>query len=319
MRYTALRPTAHFSPILISFSLFLLGCRSMSNTPGAAQANALSAAAVKLGGKTASGISLPSGWALKQSDHFGTSAGNTITNFSSLHAHYFEGQFYNRDSSGRVLIPNIVINAEQQTYGHFEDVISFSGDHLTIQARGHADQSISSGELVSVVTSRSFCVEARYKIPSTAHAWPAFWQYGSTAGNDVSELDFEQPIAEYQGVHDVTLHNHPTEGVNFQIFTAVFTTQYMNFNSSTFDASAQAHYYTSCYDDQNSQIARYIDGSLLYTANFQWNASLGGTGRGPNATTILNLAVGGGWPGYVSDPTVFSADMDIYSVEYYSP
>jgi hypothetical protein len=266
---------------------------------------------------TPSGVTIPSGWSLKRADIFGTS-GN-VGNYGALHSRYMEGQFYNRDGNGLVYLPNVVINGEQQTYDHFENVISFSSDHMTIQARGQSDGSITSGEMVSVYTSRNFCVEAKYTIPYVLHAWPAFWQYGASSDNDSSELDFEQPISQYQGTHDVTMHNHPSEGTDLQVRNSGFSTDYMNFNSSSFDASIGVHSYTSCYDDGASQISRYIDGNLIYTATYKWNASMGGTGRGADATTILNLAVGGGWPGYTSDPVHFAADMNIYSVNYYGP
>jgi hypothetical protein len=45
----------------------------------------------------------------------------------------------------------------------------------------------------------------------------------------------------------------------------------------------------------------------------------GGTGHGPDATTIANLAVGGSWPGNLSNPASYSADLDLYSIEYYGP
>jgi hypothetical protein len=52
---------------------------------------------------------------------------------------------------------------------------------------------------------------------------------------------------------------------------------------------------------------------------WKWNATLGGTGHGPDATTIVNLAVGGSWPGNVAVPSAYSADLDLYSIAYYGP
>jgi hypothetical protein len=39
----------------------------------------------------------------------------------------------------------------------------------------------------------------------------------------------------------------------------------------------------------------------------------------PDASTIVNLAVGGSWPGNTANPTSYSADLDLYSIEYYGP
>jgi hypothetical protein len=269
--------------------------------------------------QTAAGVPLPQGWSLKQSDIFGTGSGANVTNFTQLHAKYYEAQFYNRNSNGLVLIPNVVINGEQETYSHFENVIVFDTNHLTIQARGHRDNSITSGEMVSLYTARSFCIEAKYKIPNVLYGWPAFWQYASAPGNDASELDFEQPITANQGVHDVTMHNHPSEGSNIQISDPNFTTQYMNDHNPAFDGSTEPHTYTSCYNDSTQQISRFIDGKPIYTATWIWNQSLGGTGHGPDACAIVNLAVGGNWPGNTPNPSAYSANFEVYSIRYYGP
>jgi len=267
---------------------------------------------------TSGGVPVPAGWTRKRWDRFGTGAGSTVTSFAELHARYYEAMYYNRDASGLVKLPNVVINSEQQTYSHFETAIAWSTDHLTIQARGRADGSITSGELVSVDTTRSFCTEARYRIPNQAGSWPAFWFYGATAGGDKSEIDVEQPITPNQGVTAVSLYNHPSQS-NVVIADPAFTTKWMTWTKASFDASASPHTYTACYDDDASSIARYIDGSLIYTATFKWNESLGGTGKGPDVATIVNLAVGGSWPGDVANQSAFAADLDLYSLESYAP
>lgn len=243
-------------------------------------------------------------------------------NASQLASKYSEGLWYTTDSFGRVLTPNVVINGEQQTYVHFEDarVFAFKPDRLTIQARGQADGSILSGEIVSRYNSRSFCVEAKYKIPSSDKSWPAFWQYANNGQTDGSEIDVEQPITQWQGVNHVTMLNHGPETTNVVIGDAGFTTPYMTYYDASFDASTAPHTYTTCYDDAGAgKLTRYVDGKTMYTATFKWNASMGGTGFGGNAHTLLNLAVGGVWPGNHPNPSTYSGDLDIYSVDYYAP
>ncbi|HEY6464288.1 MAG TPA: hypothetical protein VIY73_29170, partial [Polyangiaceae bacterium] len=263
------------------------------------------------------------GWTLKVSDHFGTS-GN-VTSFADLHAKYYEAQYYNRDGSGLVLLPNVVINDEQETYSHFETAIVFSADHLTIQGRGQPDGAITSGEMVSMYTARSLCIEGRYQIPATDKSWPAFWLYGATSDHDSSEIDVEQPVTPNQGVHDVSMYNHPsatTDGGfpgNVSIVDSQFTTAYMTWHDPSFDASSAPHTYTACYDDDSATITRCIDGNVIYRAAWKWNASLGGTGHGTDACTTFNLAVGGDWPGNVATPSAYSGDLDLYSIEYYGP
>jgi hypothetical protein len=172
--------------------------------------------------------------------------------------------------------------------------------------------------MVSVYTARSFCTEARYTIPSADKSWPAFWFYAATSGGDTSELDVEQPITANQGVHEVSMYNHPNAS-SVAIVDAKFTTTYMTWTNTALDGSTAPHYYTTCYDDSTGTVSRFIDGGAIYTAPWKWNASLGGTGHGPDATTIVNLAVGGSWPGNLSNPASYSADFDLYSIEYYGP
>jgi hypothetical protein len=52
---------------------------------------------------------------------------------------------------------------------------------------------------------------------------------------------------------------------------------------------------------------------------WKWNAKLGGTGHGPDATAIVNLAIGGAWPGNTPDPQSYVGDLDLYSLDYYGP
>jgi len=265
---------------------------------------------------TAAGVPLPAGWGLLIDDRFGT-AGNVGT-FAQLHAKYREGQFYNLDKHGLVRIPNVVINKEQQTYVHFEQGVTFAVDHISIQGRGHPDGSITSAELVSEHTARSWCVEARYQIPSADKSWPAFWNYAAMTPNDSSELDIEQPITTNQGVHDVSLYNHPN-ATDLIIVDPKFTSKWMTWHNAAFDASTAPHIYTILYNDATKTTERHIDGKLIYRATFTWNASMGGTGHGPDACTTINLAVGGSWPGNLPDPKSYSADLDVYSISYYGP
>jgi hypothetical protein len=72
----------------------------------------------------------------------------------------------------------------------------------------------------------------------------------------------------------------------------------MTWSNPLFDGSAAPHYYTTCYDDRGAgKVTRYIDGREIYAATWKWNEALGGTGHGPDAVAILNLAVGGRWTG----------------------
>ena len=267
---------------------------------------------------TGAGVPLPAGWRHSISDRFGTGPQGTVRTIAELAARYHEAQWYNRDDAGLVRIPNVVINNEQQTYVHFADCIAFAADHLTIQGRGHPDGTITSGELVSRWSARSFCIEATYRIPAADKSWPGVWVYAGTGGGDGSEFDVEQPVTPTQGVHHVSLHNHPTEGQP-RVLDPRLDAKWMLWYEPTFDASTGPHRYTILYDDSTKTLTRAIDGVVIYTTPFVWNATLGGTGHGPDAVAIVQLAVGGAWPGNLADPASYHGDLDLYAIEYYEP
>lgn len=281
-------------------------------------AEAVPAAVAGGSAATGAGVPLPAGWHRSASDSFGTGRGCTVRTLAELAARHQEAQWYNRAADGSVRIPNVVINNEQQTYVHFADCIAFATDHLTIQGRGHQDGTITSGELVSRWSARSFCVEATYRIPAADKSWPGVWVYAGTGGGDGSEFDVEQPVTPTQGVHHVSLHNHPTEGQP-RILDPRFDPQWMIWYEPTFDASTGPHRYTILYDDAKKTLTRAIDGVVIYTTPFDWNASLGGTGHGPDPVAIVQLAVGGGWPGNLADPASYHGDLDLYVIDYYEP
>lgn len=279
-----------------------------------------------------SGAPIPQGWSLKQSDRFGS--GGNVTNAQQLFSKYVEGLWFQveyaptvEESSGRVLASGNAIPGEQQTFVHFEDsrVFNFKADRLTIQARGQSDGKILSGQIVSRYNSRSFCIEARLKMPTAKHSFPAFWQYansGHYGKNDASEIDVETPISAdgHYTRNVVTMFNHGNALSNIQIHDS--RVRDYTFKDANFDIG-QPHYYTTCYDDSGAgKMSRYIDGKLMYEATFKWNGKLGGTGYGVNASTIINFSVGSTiWQGIglVPDPKSFADDMDVYSVDYYAP
>jgi hypothetical protein len=280
---------------------------------------------------TAGGVPIPSGWALQRLDTFGTS--NSVPGPVRMHSLYSEAATWNRDADGRAFIPNAVINNQQQTYQHFEDsTFSFMSDRLRIQGRGQGDNSIKSGQLVSHAAYRSFLYEALITVPGTLGTWMEFWAYGSNSGNDSSELDVEI-LASMDGsfltTHSVTLQNHgafaaPIIDDSHVVYNAggFGLTIYTN---AAFDYSTGPHYYTIYYDDTGAgETRRYIDGALMYHCVGKWNSSLGGTGFGPDAALLLDLAVGSGasggnFPGTVTSPSTWSGNLDIYSVGVYAP
>jgi hypothetical protein len=271
------------------------------------------------GATTRAGVPLPAGWTLKQSDIFGSSG--FFKDAAALLTEYCEGQYYNVTTDRcSVRIPNVVINSEQQTYVHFKDAIDFSPtDHLTIMGRGQLNgpYAITSAEMVAKYTPITFCVEARYQIPDAPGSWPSFW-FGPSSKSS-SEIDVEQPVmvnGDSTDVYKVRLFNHPTQGnivLGPDITQSEFDVPNMTYYPSPrINFSISPHYYTVCYNSRTTTITKWIDARQIYTAyNWRWS------GARPNA--IVNLAVGGVWTGNVSNPSAYGGDLNVYSIEYYTP
>jgi hypothetical protein len=278
---------------------------------------------------TASGVPIPSGWALQRFDTFGT--GGSVPGPVRLRTLYDEAQFF-AEVDGRQTIPNSgVINNQQQQYQHFEDATWLWGtDHVTIQGRGQPDNSIKSGQIAYRKAYRSFIFEARFTVPSTLGTWVEFWAFAGSGGGDTSEIDVEC----LQSTDGTSWDSHSVSVGNIPYGTPISDDSHFSFNSSTgilrydnaaFNKNTGPHYYTIYYNDAGAgEIRRYIDGALLYhVPSWKWNNTLGGTGFGPDAVMLLDLACGtlngGNFPGTIASPSTWSGDLDIYSVGVYAP
>lgn len=281
------------------------------------------------GNFTAGGVPIPTGWNLQRLDTFGTS--NSVRHANRLRALYTEAIFFGQDGSGRVMIPNTTINSQQQQYQHFDDPTwVFNSDRLTIQGRGQVNNTIKSGQMVNKLSFRSWIVEARLTAPATPGSWAAFWNYNTgLVTGDTSEFDVEIVMSNPPGsgsnlgVNDVSIGNFPYAVVN--IVDSHVTQDVpagsglLLYRNASFNVSTGPHYYTILYDDTGpGMLKRYLDGVLLYTVVAKWNASLGGTGFGPDAVVITDLSVGGAFPGNVT-PSTYSGNLDIYSLSVYTP
>jgi hypothetical protein len=279
------------------------------------------------GATTAVGATLPVGWTLKQSDRFGT-AGN-VTNFAQLHNLYYEAAYFNRDPATG-LVNNYVccIGGNMNLYGHFEDVIVFGTDHLTIQGRGHPDGSIWTGEMVSKLTSYSWAVEAKISVPKTDKTWGAFWFYGADSTNTDTEIDteFTIDVGTAAGEWVAGMELHPTWTGLTKYDPKFNENYYMSYQDLTFlfDFSLP-HTYTMVYDNSTGLITRWIDGVKIYSAHLSsdgttpilWN--YGAAGRAP-MTTLVVLDVGGvSVGGNPPNPAAWVGDMNVWSIEYYGP
>jgi beta-glucanase (GH16 family) len=151
-------------------------------------------------------------------------------------------------------------------------------------------------------------VEARLKLPKGQGIWPAFWMLGDnidgTPWPGCGEIDIVELIGHQPGTLYGTLHGPGYSGKH----GLTKSTQLPG--GATFSET----YHVFAVDWKKDRIDWLLDGQVYHTAT---PASLPGGGRwvfdGPPFFLLLNLAVGGLWPGYPDATTAFPQE---YRVDY---
>ena len=153
--------------------------------------------------------------------------------------------------------------------------------------------------------------EARIKIPKGQGMWPAFWMLGNnidTAGWPAcGEIDIMENIGKEPSMVHATLHapNYPPEG-----YTAAYTLA----NGAAFADD----FHVFAVEWESRQVRLYVDGTLYATDTQAASPQ-------PNSWPfdsqpfflLLNLAVGGNWPGNPDATTQFPQQMLVDYVRVY--
>lgn len=154
--------------------------------------------------------------------------------------------------------------------------------------------------------------EARIKIPAGQGMWPAFWMLGnnitSVGWPACGEIDIMENIGKEPGTVHGSLHGPSTTGTSDA--SAPFGLPAgQNF-------AADFHLYAVEWDP--GTIRFYVDSSLYATfTQSQWPA--GGTWEFDHPFFILlNVAVGGSWPGAPDNTTQFPQQMLVDYVRVYT-
>lgn len=146
-------------------------------------------------------------------------------------------------------------------------------------------------------------VEARIKAPAGQGLWPAFWMLGQ----NIDEVSWPQC-----GEIDIMEHVNNNPYIN--------GTVHFNNNGHVYQG---AQYYTDVEEYHvyaiiwsPSSIRFFVDGTIYYTKNILNNT--GSTEEFHNEFFfIMNLAVGGNWPGSPNSTTVFPAEMNLDYIRVY--
>ena len=162
-------------------------------------------------------------------------------------------------------------------------------------------------------------IEARIKVPESQGMWPAFW----LLGNNIVKLSWpacgELDVMEHIDGSNPPLYAGGTPVGHDWVQSSIHGTNLNGgtpFTESGFSAAAW-HTYGMMWT--KGQIQFYVDDPSNVYETFTPN-SQGGTwpfDDGPQFV-ILNLAVGGSWPGNVDGTTVFPGDMQVDYVRIYT-
>jgi beta-glucanase (GH16 family) len=196
-----------------------------------------------------------------------------------------------------------IINSELQAY--VDDAFVVQNGLLGIvgkhESGQYANQTLDyrSGVICSVHEQTYGYFEARVKVPKGQGYWPAFWLLGAVGTPNVNEIDILELLGHDTDTAYMTVHwgqsydvGHESDGTSFD----------------GPDFSADFHLFAVEWDA--GKISWFIDGIERYTH----------TGDGVSHVPmymILNLAIGGGWPGAPDATTVFPGTFEIDYVRAY--
>jgi beta-glucanase (GH16 family) len=198
-------------------------------------------------------------------------------------------------------------NNEAQYYTNSATNFNITGGEATITARAeqlgtnaYTSSKISTKGLFDVKFGK---IEARIQCPMGKGIWPAFWMLGT---------NIDQVSWPACGEIDIIEHINNDTKINGTAHWDNVGHVYLG-GISTLDAT-QFHVYSV--EWTSASIKWYADGNLYYQLNI--NNGVNGTNEFQLPFyLILNLAVGGDWPGYPDATTVFPAEMKIDYVRVY--
>jgi beta-glucanase (GH16 family) len=247
------------------------------------------------------------GWQLVWSDEFnqpdGSSPSSTNWVFATGGGGYGNNELENytsRTNNARIVGGNLVIEADQENYGGS----SYTSARMLTQGKW----SWTYGRM-----------EARIKIPRGQGIWPAFWMLGTNIDSVgwplCGEIDIMENIGMVsdQGTDHGTIHGPQTPGVDYNYYAGVGGTYTLPGGAALAD---DFHIYAV--EWTTNQIKWFLDTNQFFTAT---PASLpaGATWVFTNPQSILlNVAVGGNWPGNPDGSTVFPQQMLVDYVRVYT-
>lgn len=225
-------------------------------------------------------------WQLVWADEFnGTSVNTTNWNFETGAGGWGNNeQQYYRSQNASVSAGNLVITARRESFGG----ASYTSARMTTQNK----RTFTYGRM-----------EARIKLPLGQGLWPAYWMLGSNIGSvgwpRCGEIDIMEHINTESKVYG-TIH-WDANG-------------YASYGGNTTTSPSNYHVYSIEWN--SSAIKWFVDGVKYHEANILNNINSTEEFHRP-FFFILNLAVGGNWPGQTIDNSKLPASMYVDYVRVY--
>ncbi|HEV1993280.1 MAG TPA: glycoside hydrolase family 16 protein [Candidatus Acidoferrum sp.] len=208
--------------------------------------------------------------------------------------------YTNRTKNAQIQGGNLVITAAKETYADPSDSVTRNYTSARLKTQG----------LFSQAYGR---FEARIKIPAGQGMWPAFWMLGNNISSvswpKCGEVDIMENIGKEPGTVHGSLHGPSTVSQTSDA-TAAFSLPASQKFADDF------HLYAVEWEP--GTVRFYVDANLYGTfTQSQWSA--GGTWTFDHPFfIILNVAVGGDWPGSPDNTTVFPQQMLVDYVRVYT-
>ena len=225
-------------------------------------------------------------WQLVWSDEFTTSISPAWT-FESGGGGWGNGELeYYRQQNATVQGGQLLITARKENYGGMK--------YTSARMKTQGSKSWTYGRM-----------EARISMPAFQGIWPAFWMLGDT----ISKVGWPSC-----GEIDIMEHINTGGTVNGTIHWANANGSAAQYGGSTTTTVTGYHIYAVEWD--STAIKWYVDSVLYNTANIANNINHTNAFH-HNFFIILNMAVGGSWPGTVIDTNALPATMYVDYVRVY--
>jgi beta-glucanase (GH16 family) len=211
--------------------------------------------------------------------------------------------YTNRRENARIDHGNLVITARREAFTGADGI-----------AREYTSTRLNSQGLFTQAYGR---FEARIKIPQGQGMWPAFWMLGEdfpTAGwPRCGEIDIMENVGKEPGTVHGSLHGPGGQtgvsGATAHDLTKIFSLPGGQRYADDF------HVYAL---EWEPKAARFYSDSNLYATFTPEDMSAGSWVFDHPFFLILNLAIGGDWPGSPDETTTFPAEMRVDYVRVYN-